>query len=91
MACERRQVCYQGMVQGVGFRWTACQIAGRYPLTGYVRNRPDGCVEVHAEGERGAVEELLGALRTGPRMARVTDLEVAWSGASGRYHEFEIR
>ena len=47
---QRRQVLYSGHVQGVGFRYTTRSIARDYEVTGYVRNLPDGSVEVVAEG-----------------------------------------
>jgi acylphosphatase len=59
--CKR--VRYSGRVQGVGFRMTAAALAGRYPgLNGYVRNLPDGDVELVAEGEQSLVEGFLGAV-----------------------------
>jgi len=51
MASEQRKVVFSGDVQGVGFRFTACRIAGRYDVTGYVRNLPDGRVECMVEGD----------------------------------------
>jgi acylphosphatase len=42
---QQRTVRFSGMVQGVGFRYTACRIAGRYDVTGYVKNLHDGSVE----------------------------------------------
>jgi len=47
----RKQVFYSGHVQGVGFRWTARNIAQGYDLNGYVKNLPDDRVEVQVEGE----------------------------------------
>ncbi len=55
MAQQRRQVTYTGNVQGVGFRYTTCRIARGYEVGGFVRNLPDGRVEVLVEG---AVEEI---------------------------------
>lgn len=52
-------VHYTGNVQGVGFRATASHIARRYPVTGYVRNLPDGCVELLVEGSATIVAAFL--------------------------------
>jgi acylphosphatase len=60
---ERRTVLYSGRVQGVGFRYTTCSIARRYAVQGYVKNLPDGRVELVAEGERGELEEFLRDVR----------------------------
>ncbi len=58
-ALQRRQVVYSGHVQGVGFRYTTRSIARNYEITGFVRNLPDGSVEVVAEGP---VDQLDGFL-----------------------------
>lgn len=65
----------RGRVQGVGFRWFVMVEAGRLGLEGYVRNLPDGAVEVVARGTREAVKELEEALSRGPSMARVDGVE----------------
>ena len=62
MATVSKHVRYSGQVQGVGFRYTAQSLAARFPVTGYVRNLPDGDVELVAEGEPGAVDEFLAAV-----------------------------
>lgn len=59
----RRIVRYSGRVQGVGFRYTATRIAGRFDVTGYVKNLPDGGVEVLAEGPVGEVDGFLRAVQ----------------------------
>ena len=58
--CQR--VIYSGRVQGVGFRWTTRSIAKRFPVTGTVRNLPDGTVELIAQGTASAVAEFLAAV-----------------------------
>lgn len=65
-----------GDVQGVGFRWWTAREAERLGVRGWVTNRWDGTVEVHAEGPEDAVEAMVTALRHGPRHARVTRVEV---------------
>jgi acylphosphatase len=52
-------VTYRGRVQGVGFRWTTARIAGRFKVTGFVRNRVDGSVELVAQGEPATVKSFL--------------------------------
>jgi len=58
----RTTVHYSGRVQGVGFRFTAQRVANRFNVTGYVKNLPDGNVELVAEGEREEVVEFLSAV-----------------------------
>jgi acylphosphatase len=55
----RRRVIFYGRVQGVGFRYTTASIAKRYHIEGYVRNQPDGAVELVAEGTVHRLERLL--------------------------------
>ena len=64
-----------GLVQGVGFRWFVRERARRLGLAGWVRNLPDGSVEVAASGDRGQIDLLRGELRRGPNGARVERLE----------------
>jgi acylphosphatase len=82
-------VHYSGRVQGVGFRATAAHIARRHPVTGYVRNLPDGRVELLAEGPRPDVEAFLAAVRS--QFAGHISAESAdWRDAAGQYATFEI-
>jgi acylphosphatase len=66
----------RGRVQGVGFRASTAHEARRLGLSGWVRNLPDGTVEVAARGEAAAVDALIGWLAQGPRGARVTGVDV---------------
>jgi acylphosphatase len=76
MAGVGRRILITGHVQGVFFRqWTA-DMADRLGVSGWVRNRPDGSVEVHATGELAAVDALIAELRHGPPMAEVADIAI---------------
>ncbi len=88
---ERLQARVYGRVQGVGFRHFVWQQAHRLGLTGWVRNRRDGSVEVVAEGPRHALDALLAALYEGPRAAQVRAVEPRWSPAQGTFTDFEVR
>ena len=72
----RCRVVVRGRVQGVGFRWFVREHARTLGLAGRVCNRPDGGVEVEAEGDQPAIDSLLGFLRGGPRGAEVLGLEM---------------
>jgi acylphosphatase len=63
MQRDCRRVYYSGRVQGVGFRFTAQQIARRFDVAGYVRNLPDGKVEMVAEGDPVEIDGFLGAVQ----------------------------
>jgi acylphosphatase len=80
-----------GYVQGVGFRYWAQRHASMLRLRGYVRNRPDGAVEVVTEGPRPKLEELLDLLRRGPADAEVSRADVTWGPAQGGFAGFQIR
>lgn len=72
-----------GRVQGVSFRWYTQEQAQRLGVVGWVRNEPDGSVLLHAEGDDDAVDALVAWCRTGPSMARVTDVAVRDAAPSG--------
>jgi len=78
-------------VQGVNFRAFTQMWARALGLKGYVRNLPGGAVEVHAEGPRDRLEELLARLREGPSVARVEKIDVAWSASTSAFLDFQIR
>ncbi len=86
-----RQYLVSGRVQGVGFRFFAEAAAYREGLHGWVRNLPDGRVELFAEGEMEAVERFERAIGHGPPGARVERVEVEHSVPSGRESGFTIR
>lgn len=87
----RLEATVQGRVQGVSFRYYTVRRARDLNLTGYVRNKPDGTVEVVAEGRRASLVELLSFLRVGPRSALVTDVDVSWPQAADAFDSFEVR
>ena len=72
-----------GGVQGVSFRWYTQEQARRLGVAGWVRNEPDGSVLLHAEGDDDAVDALVAWCRTGPSMAKVTDVAVREAAPSG--------
>lgn len=80
-----------GYVQGVFFRAFVADRAGGLGLTGYVRNLPQGTLEVRAEGERELLEKLIGYLKVGPPEAIVEKVESNWSEYTGSYSGFRIR
>jgi len=65
-----------GRVQGVGFRYTTEHAARELGLVGWVRNAPDGSVEVRAQGNEMVLEQFVAFLRKGPRSARVRSVDV---------------
>ena len=86
----RLHATVHGEVQGVGFRYFVLRRADEVALAGWVRNRPDGTVELVAEGGRPALERFLQLLGRGPGMASVEHIETDWGEAEG-LQGFEIR
>lgn len=86
-----RHYIVSGRVQGVGFRYFAQDVAAREGVSGFVRNRPDGSVEAHVEGEIEAVTRVERALAQGPPGARVDDLAVEPAVPTGRVSGFRIK
>jgi acylphosphatase len=72
----RRRIVVRGRVQGVFFRDSTRRRAEALGVTGWACNRADGAVEVVAEGEPEAVEQLVAFLREGPRRAEVSGVDV---------------
>ncbi len=88
---ERLHARVYGLVQGVGFRHFVWKHAQALGLTGWVRNRRDGSVEVVAEGPREALETLLTHLHQGPWGSRVEQVQAHWEPATHEFLDFEVR
>ena len=76
-AIQARRFLVRGRVQGVGFRWFVEREAHILQIAGWVRNNPDGTVEVLGQGTREQLAGMRSRLREGPRAARVDDVEVS--------------
>lgn len=87
---ERWRLTVQGNVQGVGYRASCLRRATDLGLSGWVRNRADGTVEVEAEGSIQALTELRLWCEKGPRLAQVSNVANALIPATGS-DWFEIR
>jgi len=75
---------FTGRVQGVGFRYTTANLARRYAVAGYVKNLPDGRVELIAEGEKKELNAFLTDIRE--TMGRnITDTKSDYLEASGEF------
>jgi len=86
----RVHVLAGGRVQGVAYRFYAEKHAGRLGITGWVRNLPDGRVEVLAEGSAESVETFLDRLREGPSQARVETFDVRREPPKGEFRDFRL-
>lgn len=87
---KRVHVHVAGRVQGVWYRASAARKASELGLTGWVRNLPDGRVELVAEGNAETVDALLSWCRRGPPLARVAGLDVREMAVPGEFVEFAV-
>jgi acylphosphatase len=87
----RLHILVFGDVQGVFFRAGVRGEARKLGLSGWVRNVPDGTVEVMAEGERAALEKLLDWCSHGPAGASVSEIKHEWLDCKAEFADFRIR
>lgn len=90
MGLKQVQLVVRGRVQGVYFRAATQREARRLGLTGWVRNRSDGSVEIFAEGEEDSLKELIAWANRGPTAARVERVDVRWRSFVGDHFDFRI-
>lgn len=88
---QRLHAIVHGRVQGVNFRATTSRKAATLGLTGWVRNRSDGTVEVVAEGVSAQLKSLRQFLNEGPPAANVTDVDASWEQPTGEFDRFRVR
>ena len=90
MGLKQVHLFVRGRVQGVFFRASAQREARRLGLTGWVKNRPDGRVEILAEGEEEGLKDLIAWAGHGPTAARVEGVDTRWRGFVGDFSDFRI-
>lgn len=89
-ARRRVRVLYTGHVQGVGFRYTVCDLAAHWPVDGWVRNEPDESVRLEAEGTEEALRGFLQSIRTSRLSRYLAGEHVGWGEATGERPGFRI-
>jgi len=86
----RCHVRISGVVQGVCYRMETRRAAENFGVMGWVKNRSDGTVEAVFEGTQDAVNQLINWCHSGPKHAKVTDIDKTWEDSSGSYQSFDI-
>ncbi|MCK9604008.1 MAG: acylphosphatase [Candidatus Omnitrophica bacterium] len=82
-------VYYKGRVQGIGFRFTAEDIAKNLGVSGWVKNLSDGRVEIVAEAEEGILKSFLEQVSS--HFSRyISDADIDWQKATGEFRDFRI-
>ena len=89
MAQVARHIIFKGRVQGVGFRYTVHRVAGRYDLTGYVRNLPDGTVEALLQGTASGIQACMDDIRE-HFSGYIRDVKMTNQPVNPQYHDFRI-
>lgn len=89
MSPKHLSIRVTGKVQGVFFRASTRDEAQRLNLNGWVRNEPDGTVQIEVEGDEEALDQLVTWCHRGPKWARVTDVTVQ-AGEMEHYADFQV-
>lgn len=87
---KQLRAIFSGQVQGVGFRASVQNWAEGLGLTGWVRNNPDGTVEVEAEGEEEKLRKLLQTINSSHLQNYISQIETTWKPPEGQYRRFEM-
>jgi acylphosphatase len=80
----------RGAIQGVNFRLYTKYQAVRLNVTGWVRNQPDGSVQVLAQGRTSTLHEFIALLKEGPDIANVTDVDINWIPTGEIRNDFRV-
>jgi acylphosphatase len=89
MANTARHIIFIGHVQGVGFRFTAHRMARRHQLTGWVRNLPDGSVEMFAQGPTNDIDDCIADIRQS-FSGYLRETKIQQSTPNTRFTDFRI-
>lgn len=87
---DRLQIYFSGHVQGVGFRYLVKQLSLEFEVTGWVKNLPDGRVELMIEGERGELETFQKAIPDAGLRRFIHETDSNWNKGTGEFKGFEI-
>ena len=86
----RKHMIFHGWVQGVGFRWRACQAAGHYGCTGWVRNEWDGTVSMEIQGTEKAIDKVIMSIESG-RYVQIENMDVKILPVNPEEYGFRMR
>ena len=87
---KRYKLCFYGMVQGVGFRYTAMHAANMYRLTGYVKNEYDGSVTCEVQGDEEAIFRFVATIQSG-RFIDISRIDRTTLDVEPDERAFEVR
>jgi acylphosphatase len=84
-----KHIIFTGQVQGVGFRFTAFNMANRHQLTGFVRNLPDGTVEMLIQGSSQAIDDCIRDIKE-YFSGYIRETKIKEIPSNSQYKDFEI-
>ena len=87
---QHYNITVRGRVQGVGFRFTARNMARAYGIRGFIRNERDGSVYIEAEGEKENLGQFISWCKKGPDAGRVENVHVE-AGEPADFRSFTVR
>ncbi len=90
LVSHRAHILYTGRVQGVGFRHTAEGIALEIGLKGWVKNLPDGRVEIVCEGMKPQIDELLLKISESVVGRHIRSCDVSWEKPTQEFTDFRV-
>ncbi|MBM7552552.1 acylphosphatase [Thalassobacillus pellis] len=84
-------IIVHGRVQGVGFRFSTQQVASQYDINGWVKNNPDGTVEIEAEGKKQDLDDFVNKIQNGPNpYAKVEHVDISTDNNEKGHSKFKI-
>jgi len=86
---KQAHILYSGRVQGVGFRFTAVSIANDLGVSGWVKNLPDGRVEISAEAEEAILKNYLEQINK-TFHSYINNTDISWDNATNSLHDFRV-
>ena len=87
----RVHIIISGYVQGVGFRYFINKKAFQLGIKGWVKNTPNGSVEVMAEGNEIDIQTFIEYCKKGPNLASIKDVKINYEELSNEFKNFEVR
>ena len=91
MEKTKAHIIVWGHVQGVFFRENTRKEAEKLGLLGWVKNLPDGTVEIVVEGEKEKIEQIIDFIKKNPGFSKVEDVKIDFEEPTDEFKEFEIR
>jgi len=85
------KILSSGRVHGVGFRYFTVSLADNYGVKGYVKNTPEGKVQILCQGEQDELDSFISAVKKGPSFSVITDVRIDEVSEEKKYNTFEIK